>query len=1242
VRVGASTDAAKLAATDLRTYLDALVKKIYEFRLVADDKQAQQALTRLYGQALALDKAIGSEKKLTIAGITRAQGQLLGLDASLDKISSKLAVGHVDIEDADAERRLAMLSVQLTALAAKLRDMKLGISDPGALAKIAQLRAAIAGLAGTVKTIDFRVGIEGISAAETEVMHLTRDMESLAQAIAPVENRLRGMGFWVTTLGRKVKIFGGVLPGMLSGIAVWHLLIDAIIEVGAVLIPATFALLAFGAAAVPTVEAIVKQMTNLKTVTEATGKAMYPLSGSFQRVADAVKPQVYQLFGDALTLINRKTGEFTQLATGAGHVLDTLAARATVAFGGSGMSMFLRNAVQDMATIGDIIANLFGTVGNLLKVVPGYAQILLGILDKVTKGIETLTGTGFVQGILRFGMQLHGAFVYAGVGATAGGALVRSGLRVIAGAVANAGLFLGRFGAAGTRAGAALGRFAFVAKQAAGLPWGWIVGVAALVGFLAYKILTAKDATQQWLSSLQQALMETPAVRGFTLLQKDQAVVAARLAFAQIDVGKAMQHVTETSAAAGKGYAAITTNVSTAQKHVGDLTAGLRQQQAEARLYTFRLGMLAAKYGSVAHAQGLLTAAGVTFREMMDKSREGLAHLLQKVNAMVQAFSAMGQRAGVLGSDLNALTIAGSDQVTAMGKLNQAWDNVIGIVSGGQNAFITFEQDIRSVNKAFNQTGGTGRNVTKTFADAAAAAKKSGISMDGLNAASLQLRSTWQQAFGGAAQLIDALRMMSSLSPGGFPSITRAIKDTLAQLMPLGKQTGATRAEMVSLAQEVNPNITNFKQLTAWLGHTHDAGKDLNKILEKAGIDIQDLTKDAARLSEALTSQVTSAFAAARLKATGVDDAIRRLAADMTNPHTWGTIHADQQRLYDDLRKTGMGAKGAAALVSTLGGQLFRLPKNVGTKIGVRGLGAWKIQAQGQSLPGGWPGGVGAQKGWRVPGWGGGDRHPALLEGGEAVIDKHRTRMLAPLFAAMGVPGFAIGGLVPHSLNVRGLGQWAVSNEERTAYGQDVSLRNTMVQAINLLIAKARRTPGGGGGGALGGDAAANKALAARMFPFGASQWVPFVSLEMAEAGFNRFARNPFSGAYGIPQALPPTKMPFSAQAAGGSHAGSQLGWMFAYISSRWGSPANAWANELRNHWYKSGGLVPKTMDAGGWIPPGPTVMMNRTGRAEHLTPDTDHRVQVDITLTGGDAEFRRWLKKNIRINGGNAAVLGR
>jgi hypothetical protein len=56
--------------------------------------------------------------------------------------------------------------------------------------------------------------------------------------------------------------------------------------------------------------------------------------------------------------------------------------------------------------------------------------------------------------------------------------------------------------------------------------------------------------------------------------------------------------------------------------------------------------------------------------------------------------------------------------------------------------------------------------------------------------------------------------------------------------------------------------------------------------------------------------------------------------------------------------------------------------------------------------------------------------------------------------------------------------------------------------------------------------------------------------------------------------------MPFAAQAAGGSHAGPQLSWMYAYIRSVYGTPANAWSQYYAHPggvgYYASGGLVAK------------------------------------------------------------------
>jgi hypothetical protein len=70
-----------------------------------------------------------------------------------------------------------------------------------------------------------------------------------------------------------------------------------------------------------------------------------------------------------------------------------------------------------------------------------------------------------------------------------------------------------------------------------------------------------------------------------------------------------------------------------------------------------------------------------------------------------------------------------------------------------------------------------------------------------------------------------------------------------------------------------------------------------------------------------------------------------------------------------------------------------------------------------------------------------------------------------------------------------------------------------------------------------------------------------------AESGWNRYATNPYSGAYGIPQAVPGSKM-----AAAGprwrSSARTQIRWGMLYIRERYGTPYWAWENERWYGWY--------------------------------------------------------------------------
>ena len=69
------------------------------------------------------------------------------------------------------------------------------------------------------------------------------------------------------------------------------------------------------------------------------------------------------------------------------------------------------------------------------------------------------------------------------------------------------------------------------------------------------------------------------------------------------------------------------------------------------------------------------------------------------------------------------------------------------------------------------------------------------------------------------------------------------------------------------------------------------------------------------------------------------------------------------------------------------------------------------------------------------------------------------------------------------------------------------------------------------------------------------------------ESGWSVSADNPSSSAYGIPQALPGSKMA-SAGADWRTSARTQITWGLGYIDSRYGSPCAAWSHSQANNWY--------------------------------------------------------------------------
>lgn len=320
------------------------------------------------------------------------------------------------------------------------------------------------------------------------------------------------------------------------------------------------------------------------------------------------------------------------------------------------------------------------------------------------------------------------------------------------------------------------------------------------------------------------------------------------------------------------------------------------------------------------------------------------------------------------------------------------------------------------------------------------------------------------------------------------------------------------------------------------------------------------------------------------------------------------------------------------------------------------------------------------RRGGRLPGYGGGDILPALLEPGETVVDKDRTRMLAPIFAAAGVPGFALGGLVGKVWDatggrvVSGIADLAGNAVDwvRGALGSGLDAALGPVRAlirgvlgtgegwkgwlgklalkplealVQWVKGKDEAAMAGVGGGSPGSDTARKamgivQAMAASMYGWVGAQWTALKNLLMGESGFNPFAVNRSSGAAGIFQSLGHGPVPLG-------NAAAQAAWGLPYIKGRYGTPVNAYATWLsrRPHWYDVGG---------GKAWPTGTVGVNTSGETEYVWRASQLRasgggvhyhVHMHGTVViGGNREsaareFRSMLKDSLRGDGKHEAA---
>ena len=500
----------------------------------------------------------------------------------------------------------------------------------------------------------------------------------------------------------------------------------------------------------------------------------------------------------------------------------------------------------------------------------------------------------------------------------------------------------------------------------------------------------------------------------------------------------------------------------------------------------------------------------------------------------------------------------------------------------------------------------------------------------------------------------------------GVGNLVHGLDQLSAGTDKAGKKQSLLATAFHNAAQNSYPELNIFGKVRDWLFGTADAAdktakstpaaaKGIQAVANQAftaGTAVGALNTDLEKLSGLLSDQ--SAQIQWKQAQQAVTKAIRDTSGALDGNSKTAlanrqlVIQSTQAALQyaDQERKTGGSVEGAARtlqdqihfLISThdksawLRAEL-RLLENAlhdlrskHLSISVDAAGNWYVKGAGvgHGIP---PGGSapGAALGMKVSG-GVAGRDSVLVRAmpGEVIVPTRMVNAGAVDHLRGSIPGFAAGGVVGHYGGpLPGLGPWLK--------GEDQATINALASATAAAF-KAAKPPvtigGFPGGGSSGASAAAAQAYALRTLPaygWSIAQMLPLIALWNRESGWRWNATNPTSGAYGIPQSLPASKM-----AAAGpdwrTNPATQIRWGLGYIKGRYGSPAGAWAHELSAGWY----------DKGGYLPPGVSLAVNNTGRPEPVIPagrtgGNTYKITVVVPPTVHKREVGREVVEAIR-----------
>lgn len=968
IPITADTKTVRAQIDALKGRMEALNKTLAEVKIGANGKPAEAVVRRLQ---LELASLADMTAHVTMgADTTKLDAAIAREELKLAKLNEEASGLHMDADDAALTAKLARLDLQAIAINkrlskldvhADLREMndlfdlldhikaetaRLNGPDGRVVldADASRLLYAIAESEASIEALkrqaeDLKIGgaadLAALAAIEGKLLGVEEATKRLNPEVAVLNDKLvqgaRGFGrFGLGVLTARVALFGG-----LSAVSGFHIALDAIIEGLAVIVPAltvaAAGLAAFALAGSDAFRQVYQRLLNIHTVSDAFGVTIGPMTGKLEALHAVVRPQVWQLYGDAIAVAHDKTGLFGKLAVSTGGVIDKFAARLTVlaTSAGPGLDKFIASGTRDLQQFGRIFLNLGDAFGKLIQVTEQthIAEILLTIVNAGAKLLDIFTKLPLP--LLATVVAIHGIYLWSGLAATGITALLRPLSRMAAAAagaeaagtavkeLAAAGndsriaRMGGTFRDLGTNLKAIPGRVGTLAKSIGVLfanPWTWVaVGVIALGG-LAYALSRTKSSTDRFIDSVNTMVSHATDFNIINTLGAALIQTTQKQAAAQANLAKAQKTSAEQSKIYGGTLAAENAGINQATESVRELATEHNKLTGQLHLVVQRVSDVAKVYGTdgLAGAMALASIAGVKVDQLLSKDKTVWAAALQQIDGVVQGYQNMGQGSTQLANDINVLTISQSDQLKNMQTLNSAFDQFTQIVSGPIDSFLTLANTLKRFG---NDSQAAGAQMSGLGTGIVGVSKK-------VTDASLQLQTDFQDTFKAATQMADAMRLTGTASD----KQVAAIKNVVQVLIPMAGSNKAAAAEISSLAQEAGgPATTNLKLLSQWAGKTKDPLGQAQKAAQNAAIGFSNMSLDAQKLGTTLSQDLTKDMATAVENAVGLQGAMNQFAKDLQHgTDVTAAGHKDRAQLYADLAAVGITGKQADSIIKAL------------------------------------------------------------------------------------------------------------------------------------------------------------------------------------------------------------------------------------------------------------------------------------------------------------------------------------